>query len=192
MTEQIEDSDITLQDVLLHLAHARNLYPGGLPLSDMQQAEQRSLTQVPESPAAICWGDATASIAFVAEGTTTSPPFSGAEGELIRAIIEKGMRKSVSEVAVFFEADIQESGLPETASHLILFGTAVPLSVGESGDARGWPATSQLPLGTPVRTDRGVCLVTCSVSEIIAAPERKKEFWQALQQFLVRMHEQEN
>jgi hypothetical protein len=186
MTDASEQTTIGLEDVLLHVAHARDMYPGGLPLSEMQEAEQRALADLPESSSCPCWGNATAAIAFIVAGTADVQPFSGSSGVLLQAIIEKGMRKSVADVAVFFEADVHRHGLPETARHLILFGTTLMPDAGLA--ASGGIAASSVSAGESLETERGVTLQTFSVADILQMPARKKEFWQALQQFLARIH----
>ncbi len=157
--------------VIAWLDHLKPLYPEGIP-KDLLRAKPE-LTAVH-----------TSSILFVRENASSTDSdsaqhFAGPEGELLQAVITKGLKLSVADTHVLFgnaarpqelSSEVARVTAEKGAGLVVLLGAAL---------AKAWSEASGsvLEQGSSAQVGQIKFLSTLSLQEVLASEENKKLFW---------------
>ncbi len=126
----------------------------------------------------ISWGKERAKLCFLCD-EILDDPYHGTEGELLRAVIEKGLKLKVEEVRLI----CPEAGRLVDMAEVSKMGQACIISLGcrikqREGQVEEFPrGIIQEELGTKF-------LMTYSLREVLEEPAVKKEFWEHLKVIL--------
>lgn len=166
------DSQTLIKAVLCHVAHAKQLYPGGLP----EQALSASFTAAEAERQAALPAQQMARMYFLV-AVESLDELDGARADFIQAIVEKGMKRSMEHVQIIPVLAGSALEFPEPGATGIFFGQAVATAL----DISGWE------VGKTILYQEGEYLCASSLDDIRSSSQVKKTFWLHLQELLARI-----
>ena len=166
------DSQSLIKAVLCHVAHARQVYPGGLP----EHALAASFNAAEAERQAALPAEQVSQVYFLVTVESLAD-LSGARTDFIQAIVEKGMKRSMENVQILPVLAGTEPEIPEPGATGIIFGEAAAAAL----DISGWE------VGRRLLYQGGEYLCASTLDEIRSNPLVKKTFWLHLQELLSRI-----
>jgi len=176
----LENNFDLLKEVHKFVKHSQDLYPYGISDKFFSTTAEPGIVEAAQLDLTL-WGTENSQLAIVCQVLNSSKPYSCSAGMLLKAIIEKGLNKSIEEVAVY----VSESAkvvVPTNLQHKFLI-------------VMGCEVFSNLKIEEGLTVKRGVLfpylnsklLVSHSLEDICARPALKKEFWKDLQVLLMEL-----
>ena len=136
-------------------------YPHGIP-ADL----------IPDRPPQLIFGSKDAKLAMLVDFSWSESPWAEPQGELLEAIITKGLKRDIKDVQV-----IKNPITASNAEMVICFG-AEPLDFLDEGQNFSAQINKKIKLGSQD------ILVTSSLDNMLKSVEAKKSFWKVLQQYV--------
>ncbi|RMG43543.1 MAG: hypothetical protein D6719_03605 [Candidatus Dadabacteria bacterium] len=174
--------DPALREFVKYLTAVHELYPGGVPLGALSVQEENIC------PTFVLHGTLPVKVLFVR--TVADPaatPYEHTEGQLLKAIVEKGLKLSTAGVAVLQRTNAMSSvellrEIKESAvSHVIFLGADYLHILEEAGMNKSF--------GELLTCEQQRFMVTFSLNEILVDKKLKKLFWEHLQLIIPELKE---
>ncbi len=178
------------KDLMDYLNSVQDLYRSGLPVSLLSPEGSSAPTSV-----VLAWGDASAKVVFVGLDhdwrlNLAGQPFAGANGELLLAIIENGLKLRAQEVLIFASMQTVPMAAPDEHAKLrAKFASALNaklvLALGQEVFYQTLQRSENFSevRGKFLKHEGATILPTYSLSEIRKDLALKREFWADLKLF---------